>query len=114
MSEQTLDHHWNALKEGNLEEILKDYTEESRIINSAGIMRGLGSIGDLYTAFTRDIIPPDSKFDLVNKTIDGDIGYIIWNAESDAYKIPFASVTFLFEDGKIKVQTVALILEAKK
>lgn len=114
MSEQILDHHWNAVREGDIEEILKDYTEDSRIINSAGVMRGLDSIANLFTTFGRDIIPPGSKFDLVNKTLDGDIGYIIWNAESDAYKIPFASDTFFFEDGKIKVQTVALILEQKK
>ncbi|MEQ9618964.1 MAG: nuclear transport factor 2 family protein [Deltaproteobacteria bacterium] len=114
MSEQILDHHLSAVNEGDIEAILEDYTDESKIINSRGIITGLDNIRDLFTTFTRDIIPTGAKFELTNKTVDSNVAYIIWNAESAAYKIPFATDTFLFENGKIKVQTVALILEPKK
>jgi hypothetical protein len=60
------------------------------------------------------MIPLGSTFELVEKVVVGNIAYFIWNVETDGYKIPFSSNTFIFEDGKIKVQTVAFRLEEKK
>jgi ketosteroid isomerase-like protein len=114
MSESILDHHLEAFGARDVDAILEDYTEGSTIIIPKSIIKGLDNIRELYVNLTQNILPQGSDFELVEKVVDGDIAYLIWNAESDGYKIPFASDTFLFEGGKIKVQTVAFVMEEKK
>ena len=114
MSESILNHHLVAVGERDVDAILEDYTEDSTIIIPNSVIKGLDNIRELFVNFTQNILPLGSEFELVEKVVDGNIAYLIWNAESDRYKIPFAGDTFIFEDGKIKVQTVAFILEEKK
>ncbi len=46
---------------------------------------------------------------------EDNIAYLVWHAESDGYKVPFASDTFVFdEDDKIRVQTIAFVLQEKE
>lgn len=113
MSEAILDHHLAAFGTGDVDAILEDYTEGSTIIIPNAVLKGLDSIRELFDNLTNNILPPGSDFELLEKVVDGDVAYLIWNAESGGFKVPFASDTFLFEDGKIKVQTVAFILEEK-
>jgi ketosteroid isomerase-like protein len=114
MSVSIVDHHLAAFGVRDVDAILEDYTEDSTIIMPNSIIKGLDNIRELFINLTRNILPKGSDFELVEKVVDGDIAYLIWNAESDGYKIPFASDTFFFEGGKIKVQTVAFVLEEKK
>ena len=114
MSEITLDHHLYSFGEGDVEALLEDYTEDSTIIIPNTIMKGLDEIKDFFTNLTTEILPPGCDFELLEKVVDGNIGYLVWHAESEDYKIPFASDTFVFEDEKILVQTVAFILHEKQ
>ena len=114
MSESILDHHLNAFGARDVDALLEDYTENSIIIIPNSIIKGLENIRELFINLTQNILPDGSEFELVEKVVEGNIAYLIWNAESDGYKIPFASDTFLFEDGKIIVQTIAFILDEKK
>lgn len=113
MSESILDHHLNAFGARDVDAILEDYTEDSTIIIPNAVIKGLDNIRDIFVNLTQNILPEGSDFELVEKVVIDDIAYLIWNAESNGYKIPFASDTFVFEDGKIKTQTVAFILEEK-
>jgi len=114
MSDVTLDHHLYSFGEGDVEAMLEDYTEDSTIIIPNAIIKGLDEIRDFFTNLTTEILPPGCDFELIEKVVDDNIGYLIWHAESDGYKIPFASDTFVFEDDKILVQTVAFILHEKQ
>jgi ketosteroid isomerase-like protein len=115
MSEITLDHHLYSFGEGDVEALLEDYTEDSTIIIPNVIMKGLDQIKDFFTNLFTEILPPGCDFHLHEKVVDGNIGYLVWHAESDGYKVPFASDTFVFdEDDKILVQTVAFILHEKE
>ena len=114
MSEITLDHHLYSFGEGDVESLLEDYTDESTIIIPNTIIKGLDEIKDFFTNLVTEILPPGCDFHLHEKVVDANIGYLIWDAESDLYKIPFASDTFVFdENGKIEVQTVAFVLQEK-
>ncbi|HEY7534641.1 MAG TPA: nuclear transport factor 2 family protein [Thermodesulfobacteriota bacterium] len=114
MSESIVDHHLGAFGARDVNAILEDYTEGSVLIIPNSIIKGLKNIRGFFVNFTQNILPQGSKFELVEKVAIDNIAYLIWKAESDSYKIPFGTDTFIFEDGKIKVQTVALILEEKK
>jgi hypothetical protein len=44
-----LNHHLSAFGEGNVEEILKDYTEDSIILHPDGVVKGLQQIEAFFT-----------------------------------------------------------------
>ena len=115
MSEVTLDHHLHAFGEGDVEGVLEDYTEESKIIIPNAIIEGLDEIRDFFVNLTTEVLPPGCEFNLLQKVVEDNIGYLVWQAESDGYKVPFASDTFVFDDeGKIEVQTIAFVLHEKE
>lgn len=115
MSEITLDHHLYSFGEGDVEGLLEDYTEESIIIIPNAIIRGLDEIKDFFINLTTEVLPPGCDFHLHGKVVEENIGYLVWHAESDGYKVPFASDTFVFDDdGKIEVQTIAFVLHEKE
>ena len=114
MSEVTLDHHLHAFGQRDLEGIMEDYTEDSTIIIPNAIIKGLEEIKDFFLNITTEILPPGCDFVLLEKVVEDNIGYLVWHAESDYYKIPFASDTFVFEEEKILVQTMAFILHEKQ
>ena len=113
MSESILEHHLKAFGARNIESILEDYTEDSTIIIKNSTLKGLDKIREFFVNLDQNILPNGSKFELLEKVVEDNIAYLIWNAESNRYKIPFASDTFIFENGKIKAQTVAIKLEEK-
>jgi len=115
MSEITLDHHLHSFGERDVDAILEDYTEDSMIIIPNAVIRGLDQIKDFFTNLTTKVLPPGCDFELLEKVAEDNIGYIVWHAESEGFKIPYASDTFVFdEDDKILVQTVAFILHKKE
>ncbi len=115
MSEITLDHHLYSFGERDVDAILEDYTEDSMIIIPNAVIRGLDQIKDFFTNLTTKVLPLGCDFELLEKVAEDNIGYIVWHAESDGFKIPYASDTFVFdEDDKILVQTVAFILHKKE
>lgn len=68
-------HHLIAFGDNNLDEILKDYTEESVIMTPNGSIKGLTEIREFFAAFFV-IIPTGSSFTMKQKTIFGNIAYI--------------------------------------
>ena len=114
MNESILDHHMDAFGAGDVDAMVEDFTEESTIIFPKSVITGLDNIRKHFRNLTQNIFTKGTEYELVEKVVEGDIAYLIWKAESDRYKIPYGTDTFIFEGGKIKVQTVAFILEEKK
>jgi len=50
---------------------------------------------------------------MVQQLVEGEIAYIVWSAESQRYRIPLATDTYVIRDGKIVAQTFAARLEPK-
>lgn len=113
MSESILEHHLSAWGARDIDAILEDYTDDSTIISPNSVIKGLYDIREFFVNLGQNILPRDSEFDLIEKVVEGNTAYLIWKAKNDRYEIPFACDTFIFEDGKIQVQTVAFMLEDK-
>ncbi|WP_197276618.1 alpha/beta fold hydrolase [Flavobacterium sp. KJJ] len=105
-AEQILMHHLVAFGDNNLNEILKDYTEQSVIMTPQGPIKGLGEIREFFKVFF-NVIPTGSSFSMKQKTINGNVAYIVWASKSNTAEIPFGTDTFVFEGDKIKYHTVA-------
>ena len=112
-TEAVIDHHLQAFGDGDIDELMLDYTDSSILITPERTLNNLNEICALFNKFITDVVPPGCDFELSKKIINGDIAYLIWSAESDNFRIPFGTDTFIIKDGKIATQTVAMVLELK-
>lgn len=112
-TELVVNHHLEAFCNGDIDELMIDYTERSVLITPQRTLRNFNEICALLYKFITDVVPPGCDFELSKKIIDGDIAYLIWSAESDNYRIPFGTDTYIIKNGKIETQTVAMVLEKK-
>lgn len=104
--EQILIHHLTAFGNNDLDEILIDYTNESVIVTPNGSVKGLTEIREFFIDFFT-VIPTGSSFAMKQKTIIGNVAYILWASESSSTKISLGTDTFVFDGNKIQYHTVA-------
>lgn len=104
-TKEVLDHHWQAFKENDLEETMKDYTDQSVLITPNATYRGLEEIRNnfinAFKAFPKD----STTFTLDKSVIADDVGYILWKAQTPGFNMPFGTDTFVIRNGKIERQT---------
>jgi hypothetical protein len=110
-TKEVLDHHWVAFKANDLEETMKDYTEESVLITPNGTYSGLEEIRqnfiNAFKAFPKD----SSTFTLDKSVVVKDVGYILWKSKTPAFNLGYATDTFIIRNGKIVRQTYAGVTE---
>lgn len=110
-TKQVLDHHWEAFKANDLEETMKDYTEESLLITPNGTYNGLEEIrSNFVNAFKA--FPKDSTTFVLDKSIVvKDVGYILWNSKTPTFNLTYGTDTFIIHDKKIVRQTFAGVFQ---
>ena len=110
-TKQVLDHHWEAFKNNDLEETMKDYTEESVLITPNATYNGLAEIrNNFINAFK--LFPKDSsEFTLDKSIVVKDVGYILWKSKTPTFNLTYGTDTFIIRDGKIIRQTYAGVTE---
>ncbi len=105
--EKTFQHHPEAIANNDLEEIMKDYTEQSELWTPDGPIVGLKAISSFFS-YALTLFPKgNTKFELKKQIANDDKVYIIWSSESPVVHIPFATDCFEMKDGKIMWQTTA-------
>lgn len=97
-TQQILEHHLKSFGEGDLDGILEDYTEESVLFTSDGILRGPGEMRSLFEAFFAEFAKPGASFEMKTQIVDGETADNVYELATD---------TFVIRDGKIVTQTLA-------
>jgi len=105
-TQELLNHHLTAFGNNDLDEIMKDYTEDSELMTPEGMSKGLESIRKFFEDFFI-AIPTGSDFKMKQLLVTGPVGYIAWSSESDVAKFPVGTDTFFLEGDKIRYHTVA-------
>lgn len=109
-----VEHHLEALKAGDVEETLADYTDDSVLIVPGAVLKGLGAIRPAFTQACETLFKPGTfQFELESLDVEGEIGFITWHATFEAGEATFGTDTFVVRDGKIAVQTGGVKLEAR-
>lgn len=110
-TKEVLDHHWVSFKANDLEETMKDYTEESVLITPNATFSGLEEIrNNFINAFKA--FPKDSSTLALDKSIAvKDVGYILWKAKTPSFNLTYGTDTFIIREGKIARQTYAGVRE---
>jgi len=106
--EAVMQHHEAALLSGNLDELAKDYTEESILIVPTETYKGPESIKAAFAAMMNMLTPEaQANFKVTRQDIQGEYVYLLWTA---APVFPFAGDTFHVHNGKIMMQSVVFPL----
>jgi len=106
ITSEILNHHLTAFGNNDLDEIMKDYTEDSELFTPEGLLNGLSTIRQFFADYFV-IVPTGSTFDMKQLTVSRNVAYIVWTSDSDVATIPFGTDTFFLEGDKIKLHTVA-------
>lgn len=102
----TLGHHLQAFGKG-VDEIMRDYTDDSVLFTPEGPLRGKQAIRGFFDGFLRSS-PPEllRAMTLTRQDVQGEVAYIMWKAEPF---IPLATDTFVIRNGKILAQSFAVL-----
>jgi ketosteroid isomerase-like protein len=101
-----LQHHVQALLSRKLDELIKDYCEESVMCTAEGTARGLEGIRAMFGGLMK-AFPPEVSANMKNikQDINGEYAYVIWTMPP---AVKLGSDTFHVRDGKIMLQTVII------
>lgn len=106
LTKAVLIHHLTAFGNNDLDEILKDYTEESQVLTPGGPLNGLAAIRQFFADYFVTI-PTGSAFEMKQLTVTHNVGYVAWSSDSAIAQIPMGTDTFFLEGDKIRFHTVA-------
>lgn len=110
-TKEVLDHHWMAFKNNDLEETMKDYTEESVLVTPDATYNGLDEIRNNFVNAFKAFPKDSSTFSLDKSIVVKDIGYILWKSKTPRFNLSYATDTFIIREGKIIRQTFAGVFE---
>ena len=112
-AEAVFQHHLAAFAAGDIDEILKDYTEDSLVIYDDRVARGREEIRKFFAHWLEHLLPPGCQFELERLQTVDDLVFITWRAESEDKVFELGTDTFLIRGGKVERQTVAAKIRAK-
>ena len=107
-----LEHHHHARSSANLEEIGKDYNDNSKLI-SAG--NGMQSGKKAILKFFEGMLPivKEGSFKIKSLTIEDKAALLVWDFDSPTASVKDGVDTFFIEDDFIRYQTAVFNLVRK-
>lgn len=105
--EEVMDHHNDAFGNCDLEEVMKDYDDESVIMTPDGNFEGTDEIRPMFEGFFDEFDDPETTMDVSQFTIEDNVAYLVWEAETPDNVYEMGTDTFVIEDDIIKKQTYA-------
>ena len=112
-TEDVLNHHLQAFGAGDIEETMKDYTDDSVLMTADGRLTGRAAIREAFEGFYDGLFKPGTyEFTMDRLDTEGEVAFIVWHSSHDNAQVPLGTDTFFIREGKISVQTFAAQIEA--
>jgi|SRR4051812_2734555 ketosteroid isomerase-like protein len=102
--------HAAALATGDIGMILEDYSSDAVLLTADGPFHGRDAIREFLTAALGAL--PEAEFTVGAAVFEGDALLLLWSATSPTGRITDAVDTFVFADGRIRLQTTVFHLES--
>jgi ketosteroid isomerase-like protein len=113
-TEAVLNHHLQCFGAGDLEELLKDYTDETVFLSPDGRLTGLEQLREAYQGFFAGLFKPGTyEFTMDHMEIEGEVAFIAWHSVNEGADVTLGTDTFIVRDGKIAFQTFAAKIEPR-
>ena len=107
-TQEVLDHHLQAFAAGDVDELLKDYTDKSILMEPNGTHRGPSELRAFFAPVFEGLFRPGSYDATVDRsTVEGEVAYVVWHSKNQGAEVSLGTDTFLIQGGKIQVQTFA-------
>lgn len=108
-----LQRHIEAVKGGQVDAILDDYTIDSLILTQKGKKSGKEGVKSVFGDVSEQFKKPGLTFSVKNQIVQGEIAYVVWSAQTEDDQYGIITETFVIQNGKIASQTMALGIESK-
>ena len=108
-----LERHLKCFSEYDLRGIISDYAPDAILFTANGPLRGVDEIRSLFQSLIAEFKKPGSAFSMKLQSVEGEYGYILWNAETSDNVYELGTDTFVVRNGKIVVQSFASKTAAK-
>ena len=105
-TEEILNKHLGAFGAGDVDGLMEDYDDSSVILLQSGLLEGTDAIRGMIEALVAEFSKPGMTFGMDTTRVGGNVGYIVWRAETADNVYEYGTDTFVFEDGKIRTQTL--------
>lgn len=106
-TEAVISRHLQSIMSKNVDEVLKDYTDESFLLTQNGPVRGLAQLRSFFEAFIAGLTPEVmGNLQITRLDYEGEAAYIVFSAP------PLASLgtdTFIVRNDKIVIQSFTVL-----
>ena len=112
-TKEVLERHLKCFGDGDLAGLLADYVPDTVVFRPngfggpGGVAKGLTAIRPVFSIVLAEFARPGTRFEIRQQAIEGDYGYIVWEAETAQNVYDLGSDTFIVKDGKIIAQSIA-------
>lgn len=113
-TQQILDHHLQAFFAYDVNGVVEDYAPDAVFFTSEGPLKGVEAIRPLFEGLITEFRKPGATFNLKRCFVEGDHGYIFWNAETADNVYEMATDTFTVRDGRIVAQSYTATIRPKR
>ena len=81
-TEQVLKHHLEAFDQADMDAVMSDYTQDAVLLTPKGPKQGHAEIREVLEWLLANVFTPDSQFMMIQQSVEGEIAFIVWAAES--------------------------------
>ncbi len=112
-TKEVLERHLKCFGDGDLAGLLADYVPDTVVFRPSGfggpggVAKGPAALRAVFSIVLAEFARPGTRFELRQQAIEGDYGYIVWEAETAQNVYELGSDTFIVKDGKIVLQSIA-------
>ena len=103
--QEVWDHHGKAVADQDVDEFLKDFSDDCVMITPQRVYRGHGEIADWFQNFLIPILE-DAEFLSDGPVFEQNVIFLKWDMESKTHTVKDATDTFIVEDGRFGILTV--------
>jgi ketosteroid isomerase-like protein len=112
-TEAAVTDHLRCFAACDLDGILAGYTDDAALHTAAGTARGHDALRQFFTVAFSEFGKPSTTFEMKHQIFDGEVGFVVWSAETEDNIYDLGTDTFVVRDGKIATQTFAAKITPK-
>ncbi|HEX9691954.1 MAG TPA: nuclear transport factor 2 family protein [Gemmatimonadales bacterium] len=109
-----LAHHLESFGAGDIDAMLADYAADAVMFTPDGPLMGPDAIRPVLAAMLVEFGQPGMSFEMTTQSVEGDVAYIVWKAETADNVYEMGTDTFVVRSGKIVAQSFAAKTTAKR
>ena len=111
---EIIEHHVKCFRDGDVEGILADYSDDAILFTPDRILKGREAIAGLFHRLLQEFREPHTTDAVRVAMFEGNYAYIVWSAETSDNIYEYASDTFVVQQGRIVMQSFAAKVISKR